>query len=165
MHDLLDLLLAADPDSVAARTVADAFEAYSGAVGDQFELLEPGRVAEAEKMDEQRVDPAFDGLAEALAAAARYYGAVAREANWRSDLGTVFPSATGLRTFRNTTVVVTSGRVVLPAQRGACPTPTELDRAQLPLADLLEFEAGSFGDGLRVAAEHQCCDRAAAAPR
>jgi diguanylate cyclase (GGDEF)-like protein len=90
MHNLLGQLLAADPDSVAARTVADAFEVYSGAIGDQFELLAAGQVAEAEEVDEQRVDPAFDRLANALAAAASYYGAVAHEANRRADFGTVF---------------------------------------------------------------------------
>jgi hypothetical protein len=89
MHDLLDLLLAEDPDSMAARTVADAFAVYSAAVDGQFELLRAGRVAEAEEVDEQQVDPAFDGLAEALTAAAAYYAAVAQEANQRADLGTV----------------------------------------------------------------------------
>jgi len=40
-------------------------------------------------VDEQRVDPAFARLAEALAVASRHYGAVARQANRRADLGTL----------------------------------------------------------------------------
>jgi diguanylate cyclase (GGDEF)-like protein len=89
MDDLLTQLLAADPDSSAARAVSDAFGVYQAAVDDQFRLLADGELAEAEEVDEQRVDPAFDRLAQSLAVAGRHYRTVANQANRRADLGTL----------------------------------------------------------------------------
>ena len=89
MDDLLAQLLAADPDSSAARAVSDAFGVYQAAVDDQFRLLAEGELAEAEEVDEQRVDPAFDRLAQSLAAVGRHYRTVANQASRRADLGTL----------------------------------------------------------------------------
>jgi diguanylate cyclase len=89
LHDLLTRLRASDPDSSAAQAVSDTFGVYDAAVNDQFQLLAQGELAEAEEVDEQRVDPAFDRLAETLAATGRHYGAVARQANRQADLGTL----------------------------------------------------------------------------
>jgi diguanylate cyclase (GGDEF)-like protein len=89
MDALLARLLAADPDSSAARAVSDAVGVYQAAVEEEFRLLAEGELAEAEEVDEQRVDPAFARLAQALASAGRYYGTLASQANRRADLGTV----------------------------------------------------------------------------
>ena len=89
LDDLLAQLRAADPASSVARAVGDAYGVYHAAVNDQFQLLARGDLAEAEEVDEQRVDPAFDRLVESLATASRHYGAVAHRANRQADLGTL----------------------------------------------------------------------------
>jgi diguanylate cyclase (GGDEF)-like protein len=89
MEGLLVRLLAADPDSAAARAVGDAFGVYQAAVDDEFQLLAVGQLAEAEEVDEQRVDPAFVRLAQSLASASRHYDTLARQANRRADFGTL----------------------------------------------------------------------------
>jgi diguanylate cyclase (GGDEF)-like protein len=78
-----------DPSGDEIRTVHRAFEAYDGAVEEEFSLLARGRVAEAEEVDEGRVDPSFRRLQAALASADRHYGAGAQQANRRADLGTL----------------------------------------------------------------------------
>jgi EAL domain len=89
LDDLLAQLRAADPASSVARAVGDAYGVYHAAVNDQFQLLAKGDLAEAEEVDEQRVDPAFDRLVESPATASRHYGAVAHRANRQADLGTL----------------------------------------------------------------------------
>jgi diguanylate cyclase (GGDEF)-like protein len=89
MNDLLTQLRAADSKSASARAVSDAFGVYQAAVNDEFRLLAEGEGAEAEEVDEQRVDPAFARLAQSLAMATRHYDTIAHQANQRADLGTL----------------------------------------------------------------------------
>jgi len=62
---------------------------YQAAVADEFDLLAHSDFAEAGEVDDQRVDPAFDRLAETLAEANARYGAAARSATRTADLGTI----------------------------------------------------------------------------
>jgi diguanylate cyclase (GGDEF)-like protein len=87
-HELAERLQALDSTSREAHAIHEAFERYDTAVEHQFELLAKGRVAEVERVDKQRVQPAFAALLEAQAAARRHYRALAERANRRADLGT-----------------------------------------------------------------------------
>jgi diguanylate cyclase len=89
MEDLRTELLTTDGESPVARAVENACVIYQAAVDEEFELLAQGDVAEAEEVDEQRVDPAFERLDEALDAASRRYDIVASKANRWADLGTI----------------------------------------------------------------------------
>jgi diguanylate cyclase (GGDEF)-like protein len=88
-HRLAEQLAVLDSTSDQARAVHDAFERYDAAVEHEFALLAKGQVAEAEEVDEQRVDPAFARLVQALTAASRRSGALAERATRRADLGTL----------------------------------------------------------------------------
>jgi diguanylate cyclase (GGDEF)-like protein len=88
-HRLAEQLAVLDSTSDQARAVHDAFQNYDAAVEHEFALLAKGQVAEAEEVDEQRVDPAFARLVQALAAASRRSGALAERATRRADLGTL----------------------------------------------------------------------------
>ena len=85
---LVEQLMVLDSVSSHAQAVRDRFNSYDAAVDEEFALLTKGRVAEAEEVDEQRVDPAFARLDEALATASRRYGALAEQATRRAGLGT-----------------------------------------------------------------------------
>jgi diguanylate cyclase len=85
---LVEQLLVLDSASSHAEAVRDRFNSYDAAVDEEFALLTKGRVTEAEEVDEQRVDPAFARLDEALATASRRYGALAEQATGRAGLGT-----------------------------------------------------------------------------
>src|SRR6266545_667309 len=88
-HRLNERLAVLDSTSDDARAVHDAFHSYDAAVEQEFALLEAGRDAEAEKVDEQRVDPALTRLVETLAAARRRDGILAEQATRRADLATL----------------------------------------------------------------------------
>src|SRR6266508_2170354 len=88
-HRLNERLAVLDSTSDDARAVHDAFHSYDTAVEQEFALLEAGRDAEAEKVDEQRVDPALTRLVETLAAARRRDGILAEQATRRADLATL----------------------------------------------------------------------------
>jgi diguanylate cyclase (GGDEF)-like protein len=85
---LVEQLAVLDSESSQAQVVRDRFNSYDAAVDEEFALLTKGRVAEAQEVDEQRVDPAFARLHEALATASRRYGALAEQATRRAGLGT-----------------------------------------------------------------------------
>jgi diguanylate cyclase (GGDEF)-like protein len=72
-----------------ARAVDDAFRGYRAAVRRQFTPLADGGVGVAPGEDEQHIDPAYDRLSEALAAARAYYGDSARSATRTANVGTV----------------------------------------------------------------------------
>jgi len=87
--DSLPLRLARRDDSPEIGAVRDAFAAYDAAVDQQYDQLASRSLAEAEALDERRVDPAFDQLLAALGVASSHYDAAAQQANQRADLGTV----------------------------------------------------------------------------
>jgi len=87
--DSLPLRLAQRDDSPEIRAVRDAFAAYDAAVDQQYDQLASRSLAEAEALDERRVDPAFDQLLAALGVASSHYDAAAQQANQQADLGTV----------------------------------------------------------------------------
>jgi diguanylate cyclase (GGDEF)-like protein len=87
--DSLPLQLARRDDSPEIRAVRDAFAAYDAAVDQPYDLLTSRAPAEAEALDERRVDPAFDQLLAALGVASNHYDAAAQQASRRADLGTV----------------------------------------------------------------------------
>ncbi|MDP9440209.1 MAG: EAL domain-containing protein [Actinomycetota bacterium] len=60
------------------QRVAGAFRAYDAALASEFRLLATGRVEEAEAVDEEQVDPAFERLREALRDADSTFTADAR---------------------------------------------------------------------------------------
>jgi diguanylate cyclase len=88
-HRLAAQFAMRDATSDQARAVHHAFEIYDAAVEDEFALLGKGQLTQAEEVDEQRVDPAFERLAAALASAGRRYQALAERANRQADLGTL----------------------------------------------------------------------------
>ena len=88
-HRLADQLGMLDSESEEARTVHEAFERYDTAVEQQFALLEQGQIVQAREVSDQRVDPAFARLAQALEAAGRRYGTLAEQANRQANLGTL----------------------------------------------------------------------------
>ena len=90
VHDLFDELAKRDPDSAEARAVQDAFQRYDVAVDREFELLTEGRVGDAERLNEDDVDPAFERLIATLDDADRHYEVLAERASRRADLGTVY---------------------------------------------------------------------------
>jgi diguanylate cyclase len=88
-HRLAERLAVLDSTSDQGRAVHDAFERYDAAVEQEFALLAKGQLAEAEEVDEQRVDPAFGRLVQALTAASRRSGVLAEQATRRADLATL----------------------------------------------------------------------------
>jgi diguanylate cyclase (GGDEF)-like protein len=85
---LVARLRAVDSTSPAARAVYQAYGVYHNATAEEFALLAKGELDKAKEVDEQRVDPAFGRLAEALATASRYYDTLARRDKRRVDVGT-----------------------------------------------------------------------------
>jgi diguanylate cyclase (GGDEF)-like protein len=69
--------------------VQDAYRAYQRAARAQFERLASGDLSQAEDLDEQQVDPAFDRFTETLAAAGADYDADAERARRMASQGTV----------------------------------------------------------------------------
>jgi diguanylate cyclase (GGDEF)-like protein len=97
-------LLLKDSTSSAAGAVAAAYGVYHAAVDDEFVLLGRGKLVEAEETGEQRVDPAFGQLAEALTVASRHYDTLARRDDQRAVIGT------GLLLAAATTVIAVLAR-------------------------------------------------------
>jgi diguanylate cyclase (GGDEF)-like protein len=97
-HALAERLAQRDPDSVQGREVQSAFDDYyHHALEDEFAMLDGGRVDGAERVRRERVDPAFERLVIALAAADRAYGLRASQAAAQARLGTILiVAATGL---------------------------------------------------------------------
>ena len=89
MDGLVSKLLVADPKSSVSKTVSDAYRAYDSAISREFLLLSFGQRSEAEEVDEQLVDPAFDRLNESLGAASRHYSGEAHRANQSANQGTL----------------------------------------------------------------------------
>ena len=87
--NLVAELLVVDPTSSAAGAFEAAYGVYHAAVDAEFVLLGRSRIPEAKQVDEQRVDPAFGLLVEALTVASRHYDTLARRDNQRADGGTV----------------------------------------------------------------------------
>jgi diguanylate cyclase len=87
-HELAERLEALDSTSPQAHTIHEAFERYDTAVEEQFELLERGQIAEVDKIDRERVQPAFAALLQAQATANGHYRALAERASRRANLGT-----------------------------------------------------------------------------
>lgn len=54
------------------------YHLYVAAVNEELDLLRQGRLEQARKLDEQRVDPAFEALQQSLNNARHYYESVAR---------------------------------------------------------------------------------------
>ena len=71
------------------RRVEAAFRAYDEALDEEFRLLAAGRLEEAEAVDEERVDPSFEGLDEALGEADFVYSADAERAERSANTGSV----------------------------------------------------------------------------
>jgi diguanylate cyclase len=87
-HELAERLEALDSTSPQAHAIQEAFERYDTAVEEQFELLERHQITEVDKIDRERVQPAFAALLQAQAAANGHYRALAGQASRRADLGT-----------------------------------------------------------------------------
>ncbi len=98
MAGSLDELGRMEVGSEALPTVEQAFYAYEEAVDEEFRLLASGQFEEAEAVDEERVDPSFEELREALEEGSSVYSADALMARRTADLGSllVLASATGL---------------------------------------------------------------------
>jgi diguanylate cyclase (GGDEF)-like protein len=88
-NDLYRELATQDPDGAEARAVQTAFDTYGAAIDREFDLLARGLIADAEQLDEEQVDPAFDRLITALDDAERRYSALAVQASARAQLGTI----------------------------------------------------------------------------
>ena len=78
-----------DGEHLGVQAVQDAYRAYQQAARAQFARLESGDLSQAEDLDEQQVDPAFDRFTEALAEASAHYDADAQRASRTANLGTV----------------------------------------------------------------------------
>ncbi len=98
MRRSLDELGRLEVGSETLPQIEQSFYAYDEAVDEEFRLLASGQFEEAEAVDEERVDPGFEGLREALQEGNSVYSADALRAKRTADLGSllVLASAIGL---------------------------------------------------------------------
>jgi diguanylate cyclase (GGDEF)-like protein len=96
MDDLVSTLWVADPKSSVSKTLSDAYRSYDSAISREFLLLGYGQRSQAEEVDEQQVDPAFERLNETLEAASRHYSGDARRATQYANQGTLLALLIGV---------------------------------------------------------------------
>ena len=98
MRGSLDELSQTEVGSEALPQIEQPYYTYEEAVEEEFRLLASGRFEEAEAVDEERVDPSFEELREALHEGSSIYSADALRARRLGDLGSLFviASATAL---------------------------------------------------------------------
>ena len=80
---------ALDEEEGVLQQVDEAFRAYDEALGEEFRLLAAGSLEEAEVVDEERVDPSFDELTEALVRADSVYSTDAERTDQIANAGSV----------------------------------------------------------------------------
>lgn len=85
MKGILDEMENADPQNILA--VREAFTTFDTALTEEFAQIEAGNLEEAREIDEEKVDPAFESLEEALTTTHARYEARADSVKQRSDLG------------------------------------------------------------------------------
>ncbi len=81
---------ALDEEAGVLQQVDEAFRAYDEALDEEFRLLAAGSLEEAEAVDEERVDPSFDELTEALVTADSVYSTDAERTDRIANAGSVF---------------------------------------------------------------------------
>ena len=89
MSSLLDEMSRSEEtgEEESMRQVSEAYRAYDAALDEEFRLLAAGRVEEAEAVDEERVDPSFERLREALQDADSVFTADARRTDRVANAG------------------------------------------------------------------------------
>ncbi len=77
-----------DPENI--QPIQTAFSAYFAAIAEEFELISAGQQEAARELDEEKTDPAFEKLAEALSSAHTIYDARLTQVKQQSYLGSNF---------------------------------------------------------------------------
>ena len=78
-----------DANAGNLRPVRQTYDAYSRAMTEEFGLIRSGNFDEARRVDEERVDPAFDAFTQALSSTGAAYRAQAQQMGRLALLGTV----------------------------------------------------------------------------
>ena len=87
MHGIMGELEQFDPTSEKLLSVRRAFTTYDSAIVKEFELIATGNLEQAQNVDEEQVDPAFEILEEELTSASTAYDSQASQIKQGSDLG------------------------------------------------------------------------------
>ncbi|MEW5828206.1 MAG: diguanylate cyclase [Chloroflexota bacterium] len=89
MDQIIQSLAEIDPGAEHLQAVQQAFLAYTTAVDEEFDLLAAGNIEQARRVDEERVDPAFDEFSQALALVRDDYHSKVLQMEQASDIGSI----------------------------------------------------------------------------
>ncbi len=87
MDQIVGELEQIDPNSENLRVVREVFTTYNSAVTEEFKLITAGNIEQANLIDEEQVDPAFNTLEQALSTNNAIYSAKSAQMKRVGDLG------------------------------------------------------------------------------